>query len=92
MIHLLRTGGRDYHSLKQVLDHNDERQKQHTHGPPPPHAVLPEDDLEQVPVHSELDKYVYLSVWEQVPVHSELDKYVHESQVFSVILKKLNIR
>ena len=55
ILHLLRLGGRDYNELQRVIDLDEERRRRELEHQdcPPPHAVLPQDDLEQVPVHGD---------------------------------------
>ena len=60
ILHLLRLGGRDYNELQRVIDLDEERRRRELEHQdcPPPHAVLPQDDLEQVPVHGDGEQWV----------------------------------
>ena len=55
IVQLLQKEGKDYASLQRVLN-EDEKRTKNRRRKPPPHAQLPEDAFEEVPVHNAEDR------------------------------------
>ena len=52
---LLQIAGKDASSLQNILD-NNEQDQQNSEQRKPPHALLPEEEWDEIPVHNADDK------------------------------------